>query len=98
MANSNPYKKRGVDYDVSAETMGLPRQYYQDSSIYQEELEKIFSQRWLAEQPSPFEEEMRSLTGSSMIGLGHSKTPQDDVIGICDPLSGYHSAQHLRGS
>ena len=41
------YKKRGVDYDVPAAMLTLPRDYYQSEAIYQEELEKIFYQRWL---------------------------------------------------
>ena len=41
------YKKRGVDYDVPAVMLTLPREYYQSESIYQEEVEKIFYQRWL---------------------------------------------------
>ena len=41
------YKKRGVDYDVPRVMLTLPRQYYQSDAIYQEELEKIFYQRWL---------------------------------------------------
>jgi Rieske 2Fe-2S family protein len=41
------YKKRGVDYDVPAVMLTLPREYYQSGAIYQEELEKIFYRRWL---------------------------------------------------
>ena len=41
------YKKRGVDYDVPKVMLTLPREYYQSDAIYQEELEKIFYQRWL---------------------------------------------------
>ena len=41
------YKKRGVDYDVPATMLTLPRRYYQSEAIYQEELEKIFYRRWL---------------------------------------------------
>ena len=41
------YKKRGVDYAVAEVMLTLPRDYYQSEAIYQEELEKIFYQRWL---------------------------------------------------
>ena len=48
MARTNEdFLKRGVDYEVPSRMMGLPRRYYLDESIYQEELEKIFSQRWM---------------------------------------------------
>jgi Rieske 2Fe-2S family protein len=41
------YKKRGVDYQLSAKMQTLPRKYYHSESIYAEELEKIFYKRWL---------------------------------------------------
>lgn len=43
----NGYKKRGVDYEVPAVMPTLPRAYYHDEAIYQEELDKIFYRRWL---------------------------------------------------
>ncbi len=43
----NAYKKRGVDYSITTPMLTLPREYYQSESIYREELEKIFYQRWL---------------------------------------------------
>jgi Rieske 2Fe-2S family protein len=46
-AENEQFKKRGIDYAVPAHMPTLPRQYYQDESIYREELEKIFYRRWL---------------------------------------------------
>jgi len=46
-SNSNPFKKRGVDYEVPDVMRTLPGEYYHSEEIYQEELEKIFYKRWL---------------------------------------------------
>lgn len=47
MKNSAQFKKRGVDYKITAPMYALPRRYFQSEAIYQEELEKIFYQRWI---------------------------------------------------
>lgn len=41
------YKRRGVDYDLIDEAFTLPAHYYRSDDIYRQEIEKIFSTRWL---------------------------------------------------
>lgn len=45
--NEKQYRKRGVDYQAPTLMQTLPRRYYHDDAIYQEEVEKIFCRRWL---------------------------------------------------
>lgn len=40
------FKRRGVDYRVPEEMRTLPGKYYHSERIFQQELEKIFYQRW----------------------------------------------------
>ncbi|MDX1479184.1 MAG: aromatic ring-hydroxylating dioxygenase subunit alpha [Saprospiraceae bacterium] len=44
---SRSFRKRGVDYPLSERMLALPGRYFHDQAIYEEELDKIFYQRWL---------------------------------------------------
>lgn len=41
------YKRRGVDYERMAGELTLPSHYYRSQDIYQQELDNIFTRRWL---------------------------------------------------
>ena len=48
MSDSNTsYKKRGKDYPIKGGLRTLPGKYYHSQEIYEEELEKIFYQKWM---------------------------------------------------
>ena len=40
------YKRRCVDYELTSE-FSLPAHYYRSEDIYQQEVDKIFTKRWL---------------------------------------------------
>jgi Rieske 2Fe-2S family protein len=46
MANG-PYKRRGDDYAPISGELTLPAHYYRSEEIYRQEVEKIFTRRWL---------------------------------------------------
>jgi len=47
MGDSNTFRKRGRDYSLREGMRTLPGKYYHSQEIYEEELQKIFCEKWL---------------------------------------------------